>query len=99
MKLYEACDIGYTMGLNTIGECIRNVEIHATSLFVYDNICDELIELAKDFAATPYEKRDSAVKVIGEARAAEIDRELDEVFAPHPFEDMDGGFMDEDLPF
>lgn len=104
MKLYEACDIGYCMGLNTIGECVRNVRIHAGNLFNYDDICNELKELEKDLAASPYEERMSAVDVIGEARAAEIDRDLDEIFADvlfdeQFFQDVDGGFTDDEMPF
>lgn len=104
MKLYECCDIGYGMGLETIGECLRNIRLHSTNLFDYDDICDELKELEEDFAASPFEERMSAVDVIGETRAAEIDHEIEDViekvvFDEQFFRDVDGGFTDDETPF
>ena len=107
MKLYEACDIGYCLGLNTIGECIDNVIIHQTNLFNYDDILDEMKELNEEFAASGLKLNSSAVEVIGNNRAAAIDKEIENIFeneilTEEFFEDMDvdGSFVDDDdLPF
>jgi len=45
MKLKEALEIGIDCGLETARECIRNINIHALSLFSYSEICEELNEL------------------------------------------------------
>lgn len=45
MKLKEALEIGIDCGLETARECIRNVNIHAPSLFLYSEINKELNEL------------------------------------------------------
>ena len=45
MKLNEALAIGYDCGLETVGEAITNIEVHAMNLFVYSKIKDELNEL------------------------------------------------------
>lgn len=48
MKLKEACELAECCGLETIKEAVLNVEIHATSLFSYDEIDRELDELYKE---------------------------------------------------
>ena len=107
MKLYECCDIGYCMGLSTIGECVDNVSVHATNLFSYDNITDELQELFKEVKDGGYADEDSVALVLGEDRMTEIDDEIAEwvlagLSTESPqgvFHDVDGGFLDEDIPF
>ena len=48
MKVKEACEIAEECGLETIGEAILNIEIHATSLFLYSELNKELRELYED---------------------------------------------------
>lgn len=48
MKLKEALEIGIDCGLETARECIRNVDIHTLSLFLYSEIGKELDELYVD---------------------------------------------------
>lgn len=48
MKLKEACDIADACGLETLGEAVMNIELHSTSLFVYDEIDKEIQELESD---------------------------------------------------
>ena len=45
MKLKEALEIGIDCGLETARECIRNIQIHAPSLFLYSEISKEIDEL------------------------------------------------------
>ena len=45
MKLKDALEIGIDCGLETARECIRNIYIHATSLFSYSEISKEFDEL------------------------------------------------------
>lgn len=45
MKLYDACDIGKACGLETVGEAVLNISMHAISIFAYDQLNDELNEL------------------------------------------------------
>lgn len=51
MKLSKALEIGRDCGLETVGECIRNIEIHSSSLFSYSDIGKELLELNTDYKA------------------------------------------------
>lgn len=48
MKLTEALEIGIDCGLETVRECIRNIDIHASSLFLFSEIGKELDELYSD---------------------------------------------------
>lgn len=48
MKVKEACEIAENCGLETIGEAIFNIELHAISLFPYDALNKELTELHED---------------------------------------------------
>ena len=49
MKLKRAIKIGKDCGLETIGEAICNIELHASSMFDFDNIQEEIEELHNDF--------------------------------------------------
>lgn len=49
MKLKRAIKIGKDCGLETIGEAICNIELHASSIFDFDNILEEIEELHNDF--------------------------------------------------
>ena len=48
MKLKECMELGKECGLQSIGECYLNIEIHALSLFSYEDINKEILELQKD---------------------------------------------------
>ena len=48
MKLKECIELGRECGLETIEECILNVELHSASLFKIDNIAKEISELYND---------------------------------------------------
>ena len=37
MTLQDCLELGKECGLSTLDECVRNVEIHSSSLFKYDN--------------------------------------------------------------
>lgn len=50
MKLKAACEIAEACGLETVGEAIRNIEIHAISLFTYDELDKEMNELYDEAA-------------------------------------------------
>lgn len=62
MKVKEACEIAEDCGLETIGEAILNIEIHAISLFSYDELNKELSELYED--AKNYHMDDSVLTVL-----------------------------------
>ncbi|MFH0334709.1 hypothetical protein [Clostridium perfringens] len=49
MKLKRAIKIGKDCGLETIGEAICNIELHASSIFDFDEIQEEIKELHNDF--------------------------------------------------
>jgi len=67
MKLKECLDIGHACGLDTPEECIRNIELHSTQLFLWTEIEKELDELKADCAANgvDYEKAFDTVIVAG----------------------------------
>ena len=48
MKLFDCLDIASACGLITVNEARLEIERHATSLFVYDNINKELLELYRE---------------------------------------------------
>ena len=48
MKLKECLELGEECGLNTWEECYDNIYMHAISLFKYDDISNEILELQQD---------------------------------------------------
>ena len=50
MILKKACEIGYDCGLVLVRDAILNIEFHCISIFSYDEINKELIELHSEFA-------------------------------------------------
>lgn len=48
MTLKTCLEIGMDCGLSKVSECIYNIELHAMSIFSYDNIESELKELQLD---------------------------------------------------
>lgn len=71
MKVIDACLIGEDCGLITIKEAIRNIQIHAVSLFTFDDLEAELIELEEDL------KNYSENTLILEVIKQKDDRELE----------------------
>lgn len=55
MKLKAACGIAEACGLDTVGEAVFNIKLHAPSLFAYDEVPGELKELDEDAAGIPSE--------------------------------------------
>jgi len=53
MKLDAAIALGDACGLETIEECVCNVEMHAMSLFLYSEVEAELKELQDEWEAHP----------------------------------------------
>ena len=54
MKLKECLELGKICGLTTWEQCYNNVDLHAMSIFKYDEINKEILELQKDmFAINP----------------------------------------------
>lgn len=49
MKLKDAIGLGRACGLETVEECVRNIEIHCMSLFLYTKLEAELLELNKEY--------------------------------------------------
>lgn len=45
MKLKECLEIGKECGLTTLNEALMNIEIHATNVFSYSEMSNELNEL------------------------------------------------------
>lgn len=62
MKVKEACEIADTCGLETIGEAVFNIELHALNLFIYDELDKELNELYED--AKNYHMDDSVLTLL-----------------------------------
>ena len=59
MKLNKAIEIGKTCGLETVEECMRNVEIHALSFFRYEDINKELNEMHNEWKAGMKQPKES----------------------------------------
>lgn len=53
MKIREACELGRDMGCGTIEEAVLNVEIHAPSLFGWDKLPDEILEMRIEYYDLP----------------------------------------------
>lgn len=48
MKLKSCLEIGEQCGLTTIGEAVFNIDLHATNIFDYSKINEELNELINE---------------------------------------------------
>ena len=48
MRLFTCLDIANACGLETVDEAIYNIELHATSAFVYDKIDEEISEIYQE---------------------------------------------------
>jgi hypothetical protein len=49
MTLDQARRLGRACGLETDEECVRNIDIHCMSLFLYTEVEAELLELHKEY--------------------------------------------------
>ena len=49
MKLLPAVLMGRFCGLKTVEECVRNIDMHCMSMFSYDKIDEELMELFSEY--------------------------------------------------
>ena len=56
MILKECLELGKECGLTTWEECYDNVCLHASSIFKYDEINKEILELQKDMFAINSDK-------------------------------------------
>lgn len=66
MTLQTCLEIGYACGLETWEECYDNIDYHASSLFGWNDIGKELLELQKDMYHTDKEKFCKIFKVTKE---------------------------------
>ena len=82
MKLDECLELGYIAGLSTISEAYNNVCIHATSLYVYDNINYEVAELYTDIVNNGIDFKEKIRDHISLKRLQEINAEIFEKEIP-----------------
>ena len=59
MKIKEALRIGLASDLSTVDEAVRNIEIHAGNMFVYEEMRAELKELYETWDRVGCDKKDS----------------------------------------
>lgn len=64
MKLQTAIEIAKNCGLETAGEAIFNIKLHAVNLFSYSDIQKELAELENTWEWTKSHRRTSDGKAI-----------------------------------
>ena len=48
MKLIEALNIAKACGLNTVGEAVMNIRLHAVSLFPFEDLPSEFEQLESE---------------------------------------------------
>lgn len=66
MKLQTAIEIAKNCGLETAGEAIFNIKLHAVNLFSYSDIQKELVELENTWEWTKSNRRTPDGKAINE---------------------------------
>lgn len=66
MKIQTALEVAKDCGLETVGEAIYNVKIHAGSLFSYSDIQKEIEELENTWEWTKFHRRTPDGKTINE---------------------------------
>ena len=64
MRLREACNIGLACGLETLGEAVMNIQIHAMNIFTYDEMVKEINELVNE--CTNYDSNSKILDVFPE---------------------------------
>ena len=57
MTLVDACHIALECGLHTVGEAVFNIELHAMSIFSYEDIRRELDQLYQEVGSIPSSKK------------------------------------------
>lgn len=78
MTLYDACDIGYSLGSETIEESITYIQTHSLHIFPYDDIVDELQELHQEVKNKGFKGHESVEMVLGKQRMEEIDKTIED---------------------
>ena len=68
MNLYDACKIGYSCGLESIGECVDNISSHALNIFNYDHVDKELNELFEEIRDKGFEDYQSVRYILGQKK-------------------------------
>lgn len=83
MTLKSSCELGLECGLETVGEALRNVDLHILSLVKYSEINAEIEELNHDIRkfrnnhkdlAMERVKIETALKLLAEDENAEISK-------------------------
>lgn len=69
MKLKAAFNIAKSCGLTTVGEAILNIDMHSMSIFVYDEISNELKELYDEYKKYEFNQDDLIEDVIDKVKA------------------------------
>ncbi len=59
MKIKQALKLGLDCDLSTVDEAVRNIEIHAGNMFVYEDLRAELKELYETWEKVGCDKKDS----------------------------------------
>ncbi len=72
MKLQTAIEIAKNCGLETAGEAIFNIKLHAVNLFSYSDIQKELVELENTWEWTKSHRRTPDGKAINEDTPANV---------------------------
>lgn len=78
MNLYDACRIGYSCGLESIGECVDNISVHVPNVFSYDYVNKELNELFEEVQDKGFKDHQSVRYVLGQKKMDAIDKEIKE---------------------
>lgn len=64
MKMFTCLNIADGCGLQTVAEAVRNIRLHATWTFDYDNLWEELAELDDEFFDYDLDYDDSIVTAL-----------------------------------
>lgn len=79
MKVREALEIGYSCGLETVGEAVDYITIHSMNIFAYDDITDELQELYREVVERKLTDEMPITDILDRVTVAKIDKELGEI--------------------
>lgn len=64
MKMFTCLNIADGCGLQTVGEAVRNIRLHASWTFDYDTLWEELCELDDEFFDYDLDYDDSIVTAL-----------------------------------
>lgn len=56
MKLIKCLEIGRSCDLETVGEAMLNIDMHAISIFDYEKLTEELSEMHDEFNSSGFTK-------------------------------------------